>query len=768
MSQPEITQFSEYNTLNNKIRDAIPAKLENHLKLSLPRIASCGDQSSGKSSILTQMTGIRFPRNAGTCTRVPVELRLESRENEYKAEIGVKWYEDDEKNDEACAEADKTVANINETLARNITDAESLVDEIEDAIKKAQEAIIGVSNRKFSESVITITAFSPDLPNLTLVDLPGIIAHIDGDSNAGAMVENLYHKYLTDPATVLMAVLNGGVDIENQRIWNMISKGDPGHERTIGVITKADLIAEGTQEPWLKLMSGESIHMDMTHGWYVTKSLSQNDLQNTTQREALEREGNFFSTGFWREFSHPSHLGTQNLRTKMSALLFERMRIALPALKDQAERLLGKNRKFLKSLGEGIPASEEEKLSRLKEKIDDLVGDLKIQFGHHSFSQLEEGNTFYASVQQVWEKFKYNIRHLGPQNTTQSWYVIDSWDNLPKNAVEIAACFDDGVTMDESTVYAQLASGRKVMCSEKSGDYFHFPVSESELVDTHVSFISPEDAAIKTRIYATEEEDTGFRQRVKKRLAHESENRRLMIGERSTDVTPALCNEFIEKWTKPSRDLVDTIHKKEDQLLLILIDRRFEQFKQMHRAVRNRARKYLDEHRDKLWHFIQSVHDAEMKHKHTLNDHYFFETKMRHNAQEPKEDAMLQKARELTGISNYRMTEAMRKHLLAVGLEPENSFEKHIDDAIATVVAYHKCAYKRYVEYCHLISAKVFFDDFLDKMKSSLWNDVRHGTTLGALFSEAPEIVMKRRNAMESIAALEHVLKVLNETALVF
>ncbi|KAH8743124.1 hypothetical protein F5883DRAFT_357059, partial [Diaporthe sp. PMI_573] len=44
--------------------------------VALPQLAVCGDQSTGKSSVLEAITGFPFPRQEGLCTRFPTEIIL--------------------------------------------------------------------------------------------------------------------------------------------------------------------------------------------------------------------------------------------------------------------------------------------------------------------------------------------------------------------------------------------------------------------------------------------------------------------------------------------------------------------------------------------------------------------------------------------------------------------------------------------------------------------------------------------------------------------
>lgn len=67
--------FNNLRKLINIVDSLRDIGLQDHI--SLPRIAVCGDQSAGKSSLLESIVGMDFlPRNAGICTRTPLELRL--------------------------------------------------------------------------------------------------------------------------------------------------------------------------------------------------------------------------------------------------------------------------------------------------------------------------------------------------------------------------------------------------------------------------------------------------------------------------------------------------------------------------------------------------------------------------------------------------------------------------------------------------------------------------------------------------------------------
>lgn len=65
------------------------------MEIDLPTIALCGQQSSGKSSLTEAICGIAMPRNGGTCTRCPTEIRMIQRDGPFKCIIGIRYEYDD-------------------------------------------------------------------------------------------------------------------------------------------------------------------------------------------------------------------------------------------------------------------------------------------------------------------------------------------------------------------------------------------------------------------------------------------------------------------------------------------------------------------------------------------------------------------------------------------------------------------------------------------------------------------------------------------------
>lgn len=96
----------------------------------------------------------------------------------------------------------------------------------------------------FSREYIHVTVSSPQLPNLTVIDLPGIIRTTTSGQSRSVIreVDDLLEEYLKQPDTIILAVIPANQDISTIDILERASTFDPSGRRTIGVLTKPDLV----------------------------------------------------------------------------------------------------------------------------------------------------------------------------------------------------------------------------------------------------------------------------------------------------------------------------------------------------------------------------------------------------------------------------------------------------------------------------------------------------------------------------------------------
>jgi hypothetical protein len=129
--------------------------------VALPQLVVCGDQSSGKSSVLEAIFGIPFPTKDNLCTRFATEVVL-TRTSDEQVSVTITPGPGREQN------GAQKLQQFNMTL----TDLKVFGEVLEEA-KTAMGVVEGGS--AFTDDVLRIDISGPDRPHLTIVDLPGLI-----------------------------------------------------------------------------------------------------------------------------------------------------------------------------------------------------------------------------------------------------------------------------------------------------------------------------------------------------------------------------------------------------------------------------------------------------------------------------------------------------------------------------------------------------------------------------------------------------------------
>ncbi|KAG2302568.1 hypothetical protein Bca52824_031219 [Brassica carinata] len=186
--------------------------------IQLPTIVVVGDQSSGKSSVLESLAGISLPRGQGICTRVPLVMRLQ---RSYSTEPEI-WLE----------YGDKVVHTDEEHIAQ--------------AICAATDVIAG-SGKGVSDAPLTLHVKKAGVPDLTMVDLPGITrVPVNGQpENIYEQISAMIMKYITPQESIVLNVQSATVDFTTCESIRMSRQVDKTGQRTLAVVTKADMAPEG-------------------------------------------------------------------------------------------------------------------------------------------------------------------------------------------------------------------------------------------------------------------------------------------------------------------------------------------------------------------------------------------------------------------------------------------------------------------------------------------------------------------------------------------
>ena len=316
--------------------------------ISLPQIIVCGDQSSGKSSILEALSGVSFPVKGNLCTRFPTELVL--RKAPYES-VKVTIVPDQSRSKPE-----------QEQLATFHVELEGL-QQLSKLIEEAKNAM-GISPhvRAFAKDLLKVEISGPSQPHLTIVDLPGLI-HTETKYQTASevqLVHELVQSYMNERRSIILAVVSAKNDHANQIVLKLARQADPKGMRTIGVITKPDTLVPGsaTEGAYLCLANNQDVEFRL--GWHALKNMDT-DAGLVSLEERNVAEEIFFSEGSWKNL--PDHLkGVKKLRERLSKELLKQIAIELPNLLKEIDKKIEHNRQELNRLGEPRASIQEQRL----------------------------------------------------------------------------------------------------------------------------------------------------------------------------------------------------------------------------------------------------------------------------------------------------------------------------------------------------------------------------------------------------------------------
>ena len=312
--------------------------------LSLPQLVVCGDQSAGKSSVLEALTEIPFPRNDNLCTRFATEIILRrGNANSLKIKLipDPKRPSDEQTKIKAFEES---ITNFDE-LPKIMNVAMAVMD-IEGSSASRSKA------RAFAKDVLSIEIEGPSRPQLTLVDIPGLIqTDTKGVTKADVdLVGEITDQYITQPRTICLAVVSGANDYANQKILTKVREVDPEGDRTLGIITKPDKLdsGSGSEAAFIGLAQNEDIHFKL--GWHVLKNRKFEERGFSLMERNVAEDNYFRSSNF--KCLPTDCVGIDTLRVRLSKLLFEHVRQELPKLRSDLEEALTATSSQLSIMGD--------------------------------------------------------------------------------------------------------------------------------------------------------------------------------------------------------------------------------------------------------------------------------------------------------------------------------------------------------------------------------------------------------------------------------
>ncbi|KAF2438228.1 P-loop containing nucleoside triphosphate hydrolase protein [Karstenula rhodostoma CBS 690.94] len=359
------TLCSESDPLGTHMKEVISviSRLEGlglqQQSIPLPKCVILGEQSSGKSSVIEAISGVRTPRAGGTCTRCPLFIKLECASNpqaswharvtlrlsyEYKGAARGAKFPGWEPNLNV-PEVPFAVCSSPEQLEEVIRRAQlALVHPLEDAMIFAQGRVPTLNPDQtlrvnFSPNIVCIHLSAPTLPNLSFYDLPGIISQSENPDDV-KLVKQLVQGFVEDPDAIVLVACSLAADIATSIASGYARTRWGAGGRCIGVLTKPDLLPAGSSyEPLQRVLN--NVELKFGHGYFVVKNPDQVMLNNRLKHhDARLHEQKFFASQEpWATSlrSHNGRFGTANLQQFLSQKLAGQMVKALPGIYEQVQ-----------------------------------------------------------------------------------------------------------------------------------------------------------------------------------------------------------------------------------------------------------------------------------------------------------------------------------------------------------------------------------------------------------------------------------------------
>ena len=332
--------FKKLRKLINLIDQLRDCGVNEYIKL--PRICSLGTQSSGKSSVLESIVGLDFlPRGDGVVTRRPLELRL------CHISTGDPW------------------AVFEERKGKKFTD----FIKVRETIEALTDEVCG-KDKNILDKPIVLNVYSQTCPDLTLVDLPGVTrVPIEGQpKNIEEITKNMAIRYIEDPLTIILCVIAANSDIATSDGLKLAKEIDTSGSRTLGVLTKLDIMDAGTDAR--RALLNEEIPLKL--GYVGVKNRSKLDLNNRiSMAETKRKEKEFFKTHPAYKNLPTGNLGTDVLINKLTKIYFKIIRENLPRIVKAINDRLKTAEEELQGLGQPMPTDDAGKMSLLWNMINE-------------------------------------------------------------------------------------------------------------------------------------------------------------------------------------------------------------------------------------------------------------------------------------------------------------------------------------------------------------------------------------------------------------
>ncbi|KAI9736866.1 MAG: hypothetical protein M1818_005917 [Claussenomyces sp. TS43310] len=226
----------------------------------------------------------------------------------------------------------------------------------------------------FSDDLLSIELCGPEKQNLSVIDIPGIFrSPTQGVTTNGDMlrVRKMVDRQIREERTIILAVIPSNTDVATQEILEIAKKVDPAGVRTLGVLTKPDLVDRGGEENIMSLVEGKRNPLRL--GYCMVRNRGQSELGvDSAERDRTEK--NFFDTEPWSRLDK-DRVGTSALQNRLQDILVDITRREFPKVQAQIVHDLSDCRRRLADLGADRQSTDQQRryLLEMSKKFQDIT-----------------------------------------------------------------------------------------------------------------------------------------------------------------------------------------------------------------------------------------------------------------------------------------------------------------------------------------------------------------------------------------------------------
>eukprot|EP01016_Furgasonia_blochmanni_P003880 TRINITY_DN1151_c0_g1_i1.p1 TRINITY_DN1151_c0_g1~~TRINITY_DN1151_c0_g1_i1.p1 ORF type:complete len:735 (+),score=207.31 TRINITY_DN1151_c0_g1_i1:68-2272(+) len=300
--------------------------------IHLPQIVVVGAQSTGKSSVLESIIGHDcLPRGSGIVTRRPIVIQLHN-----------------------TAKGSTEYAEFFHKKGERIENFDHVIKEIE----RETEKVAG-TNKGINPNPVYLKIFSPHVVDLTLVDLPGITKIPVGDqpSDIETKIRDMIMTYIRNPNSIILALTSANTDLANSDSLKLAREVDPEGKRTIGVVTKIDLMDEGTDA--LDTLQGKVYPLKLGYVGVVCRSQKELNSLKSVQDALVDEKAFFDNHRVYKKYS--DKLGVPYLIKLLNFTLINHIKASLPSIRENLSNQIQQKEYEMSQYGDCLMDNVEDK-----------------------------------------------------------------------------------------------------------------------------------------------------------------------------------------------------------------------------------------------------------------------------------------------------------------------------------------------------------------------------------------------------------------------